>query len=276
MYGGTSVSDIIDEMGNTSYNNTKKGKLQQNLTNLLHAKKNCAKPDCAELREFIGKFIQYKMTRKNTPKSAKFGEAKTFPSKKTAKVPVQRTSYNVPRNANGKKLKPAGPNPKNIKAAENLASRAPPLSSAENKEAENEEANWNAARNLAGKAAAKENAADEPPPFTAENKEKLNDFLNNNDENTGSLGRTNTGSTNTGSTNGNDPPRPPFPPSSPNNATAEFNKNAKAPGFNNASVDAAKNRLATPVGSKKNKNGKFYFNNPVRALKKKRTRRNRR
>ena len=182
MYGGTSVTDILSEMGNSSYNNTKKGKIQENLTNLLHAKKNCAKPDCAELREFIGKFIQHKMTRKNTPKAARFGEAKKFPSRTTAN-----------------------------------ASKLPKLP----------------------------------------------------------LGPTNSGVTSNGSES--------ISPNIPNTAAAnaaKFNKNAKAPGFNNASVDAAENRLANPVGSKKNKNGRFYFNNPVRSVKNKgkskRTRRNRR
>ena len=216
MYGGTSVGDIIISMNKVeNYKPDQVQELQQNLTNLLHARKNCKTPDCVQLRRFIGDFIQHKMTRKKGPVRHALPPSGPRPNT-TAKAPVKRTTSNVPRNPNGSKQKPAGnrpvgkptgPKPKprnapppmgpaprsatpagraeaaakekkeanNWNAARNLAGQSAANENAANKEANN----WNAARNLAGKAASKENA--ENPPFTAANKNKLEEFLSSNE-----------------------------------------------------------------------------------------------
>jgi hypothetical protein len=233
MYGGASVGEMLIGMNKVeAYKPEDVQKIQSNLTNLLHAKKNCATPDCVELRKFIGDFIQHKMTRKNNRKPVRHALPPRGSKPGTTGVTVK------PRNA----PPPSGPAPNfatpagraKAAAAANLANRTPQglLNNAE-KEAEaadvlpgpnfekaaaalkaapapnyataaareranreerlrvaknemsagieantqkrkaavaNKEANnWNAARNLAGQSAAKENAAKPLTPASTQN-----------------------------------------------------------------------------------------------------------
>ena len=186
MYGGTSVGNMLIGMNKVeSYNSAQVQEIQSNLTNLLHAKKNCKNTECAQLRRFIADYLKHKMTRKNNRKPVRHALPPSGPR-------PNATAKAKPRNA----PPPMGPAPRSATpagreeaaraaAAENLANRAPPIPNPENEKANN----WNAARNLAGAAAAKENAME--PPYTAANMKKYENFLNTNENKPGNFSNTN-------------------------------------------------------------------------------------